>query len=134
MAPDDGLRYPDNLGYVAETHEWARLEDGVATIGISDYAQHEIGDVVFVELPQVGEPVTAEEDFGVIESVKSAFDIFAPMGGQVVEVNKDLEMRPELLNDDPYGAGWMIRIRVSSADEFKALLSAAEYRKAVEGE
>lgn len=134
MASEAALSYPNDLGYVGETHEWARLDGDVCTIGISDYAQHEIGDVVFVELPEVGEEVSAQGDFGVIESVKSAFDVFAPVSGEVVEVNKELETRPELVNQDPYDRGWMIRVRVSDASEFKGLLNAVDYRTAVEGD
>ncbi len=135
MAPEtEDLAYPDDLGYVGETHEWARRDGDVCTVGISDYAQHEIGDVVFVELPDIGETVIADGDFGVIESVKSAFDVFAPVSGEVVEVNTELETRPELLNEDPYAGGWMIRVRISDAAEFDALMTATDYRTAVEGE
>jgi len=122
------LTFPETLGYAPETHEWARLEGDLCTVGISDYAQHEIGDVVYVELPEVGTQVTAEREFGVIESVKSAFDLYAPMSGEVVEVNSALEEHPELVNEDCYGAGWMIRIRVVDPDEFQRLLSADAYR------
>ena len=135
MASETGnLAYPGDLGYVGETHEWARLDGDVCTVGISDYAQHEIGDVVFVELPDVGDAVAADGDFGVIESVKSAFDVFSPISGEVVEVNSELETRPELLNEDPYDGGWMIRIRMGDPAELGRLMNATEYRAAVEGE
>lgn len=128
----DDRSFPDTLGYVAETHEWARLDGDICTVGISDYAQHEIGDVVYVELPEVGSELTAESEFGVIESVKSAFDLYAPMSGEVVETNEALDENPELVNEDCYGAGWMIRIRVSDPDEFQRLLSSDAYRAAIE--
>lgn len=135
MPPEnEELSYPTDLGFAGDTHEWARLNGEFGTIGISDYAQHEIGDVVFVEPPEVGEEVSAEGDFGVIESVKSAFDIFAPMSGEVVEVNIELETHPELINEDPYGKGWIARLRVSDPSEFAALMQADEYRAAVEGD
>jgi glycine cleavage system H protein len=128
----DDLTFPETLGYVPETHEWAHLDGNICTVGISDYAQREIGDVVYVELPEVGSHVTAESEFGVIESVKSAFDLYAPMSGEVIEVNGALDEHPELVNEDCYGSGWMIRIRVTDAGEFKRLLSANDYREAIE--
>ena len=133
-AEADEISYAEDLRYAGETHEWARLEGDVCTVGISDYAQHEIGDVVFVELPEVGETLKAEGDFGVIESVKSAFDVFAPVGGKVVEVNGELESHPELVNEDPYGRGWMVRIRIGDRTDFDALLSTEQYRDAIEGD
>lgn len=129
MAADaKALIFPDNCRFLGETHEWGRLDGDICTVGISDYAQHEIGDVVYVELPQIGDAVRADEDFGVIESVKSAFDLMSPMSGEVVEVNAELEAHPERVNEDCYGAGWLMRLRVSAPSEFDRLLSAAEYR------
>ena len=107
----DALAFPDDVRYVPETHEWARLEDGVCTLGISDYAQSEIGDVVYVETPQAGDVIAKGGEFGVIESVKSAFDLYSPVAGEVVEANSALEEQPELVNEDPFGAGWMVRPR-----------------------
>ena len=132
MAILDKVSFPDDLRYLAETHEWARLEGEICTVGITDYAQQEIGDVVYVELPEVGEVIDAGGEFGVIESVKSAFDLCSPMGGEIVEVNASLEERPELVNEDPYGAGWMIRLRVSDPSEYEALADAASYRRTIE--
>ncbi|GIX07093.1 MAG: glycine cleavage system H protein [Candidatus Poribacteria bacterium] len=126
------LKFPEDCRFLPETHEWARLEGQIATIGISDYAQHEIGDVVYVELPEVGEQLQAEQEFGVIESVKSAFDLYAPLSGEVVEVNTALEEHPEWVNEDPYGQGWMVRIRVSNPEEWERLADAETYRRSVE--
>ncbi len=115
-----------------ETHEWAHLSDGTATIGISDFAQDELGDIVFVELPAEGETVEQDEDFGVIESIKAISDIYAPLSGTVTAVNDALENAPEAVNDDPYGDGWLIEIEVSDAGEVDDLLSADEYEAQIE--
>jgi glycine cleavage system H protein len=102
---------PDLSAYrFTATHEWVRVEDGQATVGISDHAQSQLGDVIFVELPGVGTTVRSGEKFGAIESVKAASDLYAPVGGTVVEVNTSLEDQPELVNSDPYGGGWMLRL------------------------
>ncbi|WP_254862801.1 glycine cleavage system protein GcvH [Halovivax gelatinilyticus] len=108
-----------------ESHEWAAESDGTVRIGISDFAQDELGDVVFVELPQSGETVEADDNFGVIESIKAVSDLYAPVGGEVVAVNDRLFDEPELVNDDPYGEGWMIELEAT--DESESLLSADEY-------
>lgn len=115
-----------------ETHEWALLEDGTATIGISDFAQDELGDIVFVELPAEGDAVAQEEAFGVIESIKAISDIYSPLSGNVAAINDELETAPELVNDDPYGDGWLIEVEVSEPDEAEALLSADEYQAQIE--
>jgi glycine cleavage system H protein len=117
---------PQDLRYTKE-HEWVRLEGDVATVGITDYAAHELGDVVFVELPEVGRKVAQLSPVGVIESVKAVSDLFAPLSGEVVETNPDLTGKPELLNTDPFGAGWMLRIAVSDKSQLAALLDAAGY-------
>ena len=109
------MEIPNDLLYTAE-HEWARLKDNRATIGITDFAQGQLGDVVFVELPAEGTEVTKENTFGVVESVKTVSDIYAPVSGKVVAVNKNLESQPELVNSDPYGKGWMIEIELSNSD------------------
>ena len=119
MAPQ-GLRY-------TKEHEWVRLEGDVATVGITDYAAHELGDVVFVELPEIGRTVSQLAPVGVIESVKAVSDLFAPLGGEVIETNPELASKPELLNDDPFGAGWMLRIAVSNRSELDKLLDPAGY-------
>ena len=128
----DAWGFPEDLRYVAETHEWARMDGDICTVGISDYAQHEIGDVVYVEAPEIGDAIDANGEFGVIESVKSAFDLYSPMAGEVIEVNETLEEQPELVNEDPYGAGWMIKLRVEDVASFDALAAAAAYRQAVQ--
>jgi glycine cleavage system H protein len=122
---------PDDLRYV-ESHEWTRPGDGPVRVGVSDFAQDELGDVVFVELPEEGEAVTRGEAFGVVESIKAVSDIYAPVSGEVVAVNEALFDRPELLNDDPYGEGWLVEVDPSDEAEFDELLTAAEYRDQIE--
>ncbi|QLH84494.1 glycine cleavage system protein GcvH [Halosimplex pelagicum] len=117
---------PDDLRYL-DSHEWARVDDASARIGISDFAQDELGDVVFVDLPSEGEAVTAGEDFGVVESIKAVSDIYAPVSGTVVAVNDDLVDRPELVNEDPYGDGWLIEVELDDESALDELLSADEY-------
>lgn len=122
---------PSELKYVA-SHEWVRDEgDGTVTIGVTDFAQEQLGDVVFVELPEVGTTYGAEDEFGVIESVKAASDLYAPVSGEVIEVNDDLDDDPELVNSDPYGA-WICRMRLSDAAEMDGLLDAEGYADACE--
>jgi glycine cleavage system H protein len=122
---------PDDLRYM-ESHEWTRPGDSPVRVGISDFAQDELGDVVFVELPDAGGEVTHGEAFGVVESIKAVSDIYAPVSGEVVAVNEALFDRPELLNDDPYGEGWLLEIAPSDAAEFDELLTADEYRDQIE--
>lgn len=123
---------PKDLKYTS-SHEWVREENGVYTVGITDHAQHLLGDMVFVELPEAGE-VTAGTESGVVESVKSASDVYSPLSGEIVEVNEALRDQPELVNSDPYGEGWLFRIRLAPADELKSLLSADEYAAHVAAE
>lgn len=127
------MSVPQELRY-SEEHEWARLEDGQVRVGITDYAQHQLGDVVYVELPKAGDSFDTMDAFGVIESVKAASDLFAPLAGTVVEVNSDLEDAPELVNDDPYGAGWMIVVEPDDESELDKLLSPDEYQAMIEEE
>ena len=122
------MEIPNDLHYTIE-HEWIRLKNNRATIGITDFAQGQLGDVVFVELPAEGTELTKENTFGVVESVKTVSDIYAPMTGKVVGINKDLESQPELVNSDPYGQGWMIEIEFSNSSPEPSLLSADQYRK-----
>jgi glycine cleavage system H protein len=122
------MEIPNDLHYTIE-HEWVRLKNNRATIGITDFAQGQLGDVVFVELPAEGTELAKENTFGVVESVKTVSDIYAPMTGKVVAVNKDLESQPELVNSDPYGQGWMIEIEFSNASPEQNLLSADQYRE-----
>lgn len=117
---------PERLQY-SKDHEWIAVEGDIGTIGITDHAQHSLGDVVYVELPKVGDAFTAGESFGSVESVKAVSEIFTPVSGEVVEVNESLQDEPEKVNADPYGAGWMIRIRLSNKGELDSLLTAAEY-------
>jgi glycine cleavage system H protein len=119
---------PEDLRYTKE-HEWIRVEGDLATVGITDYAAEQLGDIVFVELPDVGRTVTQFAPVGVIESVKAVSDMFAPVGGEVVETNAELASRPELLNSDPFGAGWMLRIHLSDSGQLDALLGAAAYEE-----
>lgn len=118
---------PANLRY-SRDHEWALIEGDVVTVGITEYAVHELGDVVFIELPEVGETVDQEAVFGTIESVKAVSELFAPISGEVVEVNGDLIDAPETANEDPYGDAWMIKIEASDPSEFEALMSADQYK------
>jgi|TARA_B100001964_G_scaffold106113_1_gene118551 glycine cleavage system H protein len=122
------MEIPNDLHYTIE-HEWIRLKNNRATIGITDFAQSQLGDVVFVELPAEGTELTKENTFGVVESVKTVSDIYAPMTGKVVAINKDLESQPELVNSDPYGQGWMIEIEFSNSSSEQSLLSADQYRE-----
>ncbi len=119
---------PDNLRYTKD-HEWARLEGKRATVGITDHAQDELTDVVFVELPKVGRAVTAGEVLGTVESVKAVSEIFSPLAGKVVDVNKALEGSPEVVNKDPYGVGWMVVLEVADPAQAGGLMDAAAYRK-----
>lgn len=118
---------PDELRYL-ETHEWVRVDDERATIGITDFAQDELGDVVFVELPDIEESLEQEEQFGIIESIKAVSDLYTPVAGTVTEVNEELLDAPELVNQDNYGAGWMIKLDVDGDPDVTNLLTAAEYR------
>jgi glycine cleavage system H protein len=124
------LAVPEELQYT-KTHEWVRREDDVATVGITDHAQDELGDVVFIELPERGASFGAGDAFGTVESVKAVSDLYAPVGGEVVEVNEALNDAPEKINEEPYGDGWIIRLRVSEEAD---LLSAGDYEKLLEEE
>ena len=119
---------PTDLKYTRE-HEWAKQDGARVRVGITAYAQEQLGDVVFVELPKVGAKVTAKKPFGVVESVKAVSDLFAPVSGEVVEANGELPNKPETVNQDPYGRGWMIVIAPSSKGEWEALLTAAQYEE-----
>jgi glycine cleavage system H protein len=117
---------PEDLHY-SKDHEWIRVEGDVGTIGITDYAQNSLGDVVYVELPKVGDTFEAHESFGSVESVKAVSEIFTPVGGEIVEANESLQDEPEKVNTDPYGEAWMIKIRMKNPGEVDSLLNAAEY-------
>ena len=120
------MNVPANLKYTKE-HEWIRLEGEIAYVGITDYAQSELGEIVFVEVETVGETLNEGEVFGTVEAVKTVSDLYLPVDGEILEFNDDLESNPELVNDDPYGKGWMVKVGVSSIAQFDTLLSSVEY-------
>jgi glycine cleavage system H protein len=124
---------PEDLHY-SKDHEWVRVEGGVSVIGITDYAQNSLGDVVYVELPKAGESFAGGDSFGSVESVKAVSEIYMPVGGEVVEVNEALQDEPEKVNTDPYGDGWMVRIRLTSPGDVDSLLSPAEYEDFIKSE
>ena len=125
--------YPANFRYTKE-HEWVRAEDGIATIGITFHAQKELGDIVYVDLPKPGTPLEKGKALGSVESVKAVSDVYAPVSGEVVEVNDALTTAPEKLNEDPHGEGWLVKIKLSAPDEIKQLLSADDYQSYVGAE
>lgn len=128
------MDFPTDISYT-ETHEWVRTSgSGKAVVGLTAYAQEQLRDVVFIELPKIGKKFRAKDPCAVVESVKAAFDIYAPVSGEIVEVNTELEDRPELVNEDPYGKGWIFKINMGNPNELKALLSAAAYKKLCEEE
>ncbi|TZE81148.1 glycine cleavage system protein GcvH [Calorimonas adulescens] len=120
------MHFPDDL-YYSDDHEWLKVEGSRGIIGITEYAQAELGDVVYVELPSVGDEFEAGDNFGVVESVKSVSDLYIPVSGRVVEVNEELDDSPELVNQDPYGKGWMIVVELDDPEETADLMSSAEY-------
>jgi glycine cleavage system H protein len=130
-AEDDDVSYPDDLRYTAE-HEWARIDGDVVTVGITSYATDQLGDVVFVELPDVGRKLEAMKPFGVVEAVKTVSDLYAPVGGEVVEVNGALADNPAVVNQSPYEDGWMVRIRVADRSVLQQLMNSADYARMIE--
>jgi glycine cleavage system H protein len=127
------MTYPADFRYTKE-HEWVHVEGNVATVGITDHAQHELGDIVYVDLPKVGANAEAGKTFGSVESVKAVSDIYAPVSGEIVGINEALASAPEKLNADPHGSAWLIKVRVTSQDEVKQLMTAAEYEQYVGAE
>ncbi len=125
------MEVPEGLKYSKE-HEWVLVEDQIVTVGITEYAQEELGDVVYVELPKVGEKMVKDDPFGAVESVKAVSDLYAPISGAVLEVNNTLPDSPEIINEDPYGDGWMIKVEVSNEDDLSDLMSAEEYAEYVD--
>ncbi len=121
------MNFPENLKYTKD-HEWVSVENGVATVGITDFAQSELGDIVYIDIEGLDETLEQNEVFGSVEAVKTVSDLFMPVGGEVIEFNEELEDAPENVNSDPYGAGWMIKIKVSDMAETEALLDAAGYK------
>jgi len=127
------MKYPENLRYTKE-HEWVRVEGDLGVVGITDHAQHELGDIVYVDLPKVGASVELGKSLGSVESVKAVSDIFSPISGEVIAVNDILSQSPEKLNQDPHGEAWLVKIRMSTPDQLKTLLSAADYQAYVGAE
>lgn len=127
------MEFPKDIKYTKE-HEWARTEGNIITVGITDYAQDSLGDVVYLELPAEGTTVTKDETFGVIESVKAVSDLYSPITGTVIEVNDALVDNPEVVNDDPYGDAWILKVEMNAPSELAELLTADEYKKYVEEE
>ncbi len=125
------MEFPEGLKYSKE-HEWVLVEGSTATIGITEFAQEELGDIVYVELPEVGEKIVKDDPFGAVESVKAVSDVYAPVSGSVLEINDVLPDNPETINDDPYGDGWMIRVELSDTDDLSDLMDAEEYAEYVQ--
>lgn len=124
------MKVPPELKYT-KTHEWVRIEGDIATIGITDHAQAELGDIVYLDLPEIGRSLQVDDGFGSVESVKTVSDLYAPVAGEVVEKNEVLNAQSELVNTDPYGGGWLLKIRMSNTGDADALLSADEYEKEI---
>ena len=123
------MNIPENLKYTKD-HEWISIEGDVATVGITDFAQGELGDIVYVEIEKIGENFSKEEVFGTVEAVKTVSDLFMPLTGEIIDINEELNEKPELVNEDPYGKGWMIKIKVNSSD-ISDLLNSEQYKKLV---
>jgi glycine cleavage system H protein len=126
------MNVPENLKYTKD-HEWIKVDGEIATVGITDFAQGELGDIVFVEIETVGETLEKEETFGTIEAVKTVSDMFMPMSGEIIEKNEELDNTPEVVNKDPYDQGWMIKVKISDPSEYDDLMDAAAYKKLIEG-
>ena len=124
------MQFPDNLRYTKD-HEWIKVEGSTATVGITDFAQRELGDIVFVDINAVGKPLKANEIFGTIEAVKTVSDLYLPVSGTITEVNPDLEGNPEYVNQDPYGKGWMVKMELGNPAETEALMNAEAYEQSV---
>lgn len=124
------MNLPANLKYTKD-HEWVAIEGDIATVGITDFAQRELGDIVYVEVETLDQTLDKDEVFGTVEAVKTVSDLFLPLSGEIIEFNEGLETEPELVNQDPYGAGWMIKIKVSDLSEVEALLSDAAYKELI---
>jgi glycine cleavage system H protein len=125
------MNIPENLKYTKD-HEWAKIEGDIAIVGITDFAQKELGDIVFVEIETVGETLDKEETFGTVEAVKTVSDLFMPLSGEIIEKNEGIDSAPEAINKDPYGDGWMIKVKFSNPSEIDELLDASSYKKLIE--
>ena len=121
------MNFPEELKYTND-HEWVRIEGNVAYAGITDFAQHELGDIVYIEIDTLGKEVTKEDQFGTVEAVKTVSDLLMPISGRIAELNKKLDTNPELVNTDPYGEGWMVKIEISDASQIDKLLSSSDYK------
>jgi glycine cleavage system H protein len=124
------MNFPQELKYTKD-HEWVRVDGDVATIGITDFAQSELGDIVYVDIDTIGETIEKEQVFGTVEAVKTVSDLFMPVSGELLEMNSVLEKQPEMVNKDPYGEGWMVKVKISNPSELAGLLSAADYQEVV---
>jgi glycine cleavage system H protein len=124
------MNFPEQLSYTKD-HEWVKIEGDIATIGITDFAQRELGDIVFVEIETFGKTINQHDVFGTVEAVKTVSDLFMPISGQVIEINKGLDTAPESVNNDPYGAGWMVKVKMNNLGEVDGLMSAADYASSV---
>lgn len=124
------MNFPSELKYTKD-HEWVKIDGDIATVGITDFAQRELGDIVYVDVNTVGETVEKEAVFGTVEAVKTVSDLFMPLSGEVLEVNKDIDSAPESVNSDPYGKGWMIKMKLTNTSEVSGLLSADDYKKLI---
>lgn len=124
------MNIPEELKYTEE-HEWVKIEDNIATIGITDFAQGELGDIVYLEIDSLDSEIALNEVFGTVEAVKTVSDLFMPVGGKVIEMNSNLEDKPELVNEDPYGEGWIIKIDITDLSEINSLLSAKDYKNLI---
>tara|TARA_A100001015_G_scaffold37479_1_gene41284 strand:- start:5246 stop:5626 length:381 start_codon:yes stop_codon:yes gene_type:complete len=125
------MNIPEELKYTEE-HEWVKIEDNIATVGITDFAQGELGDIVYIEIDTLDNDIESNQVFGTVEAVKTVSDLFMPMAGKVIELNTNLEDKPELVNEDPYGDGWIIKIDISKATEMDSLLSSEDYKKLID--
>lgn len=126
------MNIPQELKYTKD-HEWVKIDGDIATVGVTDFAQGELGDIVYVEVETLGETLDREEVFGTVEAVKTVSDLFSPLSGEILEFNESLEDTPEMVNSDPYGEGWMVKIKISNEDEISDLLSAEEYKDVIGG-
>ena len=124
------MNFPDNLRYTKD-HEWISLEGNIAKVGITDFAQHELGDIVFVDIDTIGKDLNAEDVFGTVEAVKTVSDLFLPLTGKILELNLLLDKNPDLVNSDPYGDGWMVKVEVANPADFEALMDAEAYKNLV---
>lgn len=124
------MNFPEELKYTKD-HEWIRIEGNMAYVGITEFAQHELGDIVYVDINTLGKEVAQEDVFGTVEAVKTVSDLFMPLSGRIAEINKKLDANPELVNSDPYGDGWMVKIELSDVSQVEGLLSAADYKTQV---